>query len=111
MSFGDAIRTCLRKYADFTGRARRSEYWWFILFTFIAEGVASTAFGDNFGGAVALAFFLPTLAAAVRRLHDADHSAWSLLLILLPLIGWTVLIVWLATAGTGSENRYGPPPA
>lgn len=109
MGFGEAIRICLRKYADFSGRARRSEYWWFILFTIIVEGVSTSAFGQNFGNAVSLAFLLPTLAAASRRLHDGDHSAWALLLILVPIIGWIVLIVWLATAGTGSSNRFGPP--
>ena len=109
MSFGEAIRTCLRKYAEFSGRARRSEYWWFILFTAIAQGVATSAFGDDFGKAISLAFFLPTLAAASRRLHDADHSAWSLLLVLVPIVGWIVLITWLATVGTESHNRFGPP--
>jgi uncharacterized membrane protein YhaH (DUF805 family) len=109
MTFGEAIRICLRKYAEFSGRARRSEFWWFVLFTVIVEGVATSAFGQDFGNAVSLVFFLPTLAVACRRLHDGDHSAWSLLLVLVPIIGWTVLIVWLATAGTGSSNRFGPP--
>jgi uncharacterized membrane protein YhaH (DUF805 family) len=109
MTFGEAIRVGLRKYAEFSGRARRSEFWWFLLFAFLVEGIATSAFGQDFGNAVSLAFALPTLAAASRRLHDGDHSAWSLLLILVPVIGWTVLIVWLATAGTGSSNRFGPP--
>jgi uncharacterized membrane protein YhaH (DUF805 family) len=108
MSFGEAIRICLRKYAEFTGRGRRSEFWWFFLFTLLVESVAGT-FSEDLGNAVSIVLVLPTLAAATRRLHDADHSAWALLLVLVPIVGWTVLIVWLATAGTESSNRFGPP--
>lgn len=110
MTFGQAISKCLRNYAEFSGRARRSEYWWFILFTLIVESVASS-FSQDFGNAVSLALLLPTLAAASRRLHDADHSAWALLLILVPIVGWIVLIVWLATPGFPQDNRFGAPPA
>jgi uncharacterized membrane protein YhaH (DUF805 family) len=109
MSFGEAIRACLRKYAEFTGRARRSEFWWFFLFTLIVESVATSLVDQDFGNAVSLVFLLPVLAAASRRLHDTDHSAWSLLLVLIPIVGWIVLIVWLATEGTESHNRFGPP--
>lgn len=115
MSFGQAVSTCLRKYAEFTGRARRSEYWWFILFAALVQAVVTSLVGaslsDGVGDAVSLVFLLPTLAVGSRRLHDTDHSAWSLLLIFLPIIGWTILIVWLATAGTVADNRFGPPPA
>lgn len=110
MTFGQAISKCLRNYAEFGGRARRSEFWWFFLFTLILESVASS-FSQDLGNAVSLVFVLPTLAAASRRLHDTDHSAWSLLLILVPIVGWIVLIVWLATPGFPQDNRFGSPPA
>lgn len=109
MSFGEAIRACFRGYAEFTGRARRSEFWWFFLFTVIVDGVTSNAFGEDLANAVSLVFVLPVLAAASRRLHDTDHSAWSLLLVLIPIVGWIVLTVWLASEGSETHNRFGPP--
>lgn len=123
MGFGDAVRSGFSNYVNFEGRASRSEYWWWIVFTILAALVASilelllglrpiieeTAFGPLYG-LVTIALFLPTLAVAVRRLHDTDRSGWWYLLILIPLIGMIVLIVFLASSGTPGPNRFGPPP-
>lgn len=68
MGFGEAISICFKKYADFTGRARRSEYWWFFLFTFLVSLVTC-----GIGGLVCL---LPMMAVQVRRLHDTNRSGW-----------------------------------
>lgn len=110
MTFQESIVTCLRKYADFTGRARRSEYWWFALFTSLVSG-AFSGFGDAWATLVSLAFFLPSLAVWVRRLHDVGRSGWSTLWLLLPLIGWIMLFVWSVRAGDPGANRYGLPPS
>ncbi len=129
MGFTEAISTCLNKYATFSGRAPRSEYWWFYLFTFLI-GLAALPFdyvlGNEFiSNGVSLAFLVPTLAAGSRRLHDTDKSGW---LQLLPLIGIVflffssilgivvilalviLLIVMLATKGNPGDNRFGPDP-
>src|SRR4029079_12439451 len=100
MSFQDAVRTCLqRKYADFHGRARRSEYWFFVLFTAIVSivgGILDTIFGfrgwagDTTGpiqGILQLAFLLPGRAVGAGRLHDRSRSGWWLLIGLIPLVG------------------------
>lgn len=119
MSFTDAVRTVLTKYADFTGRARRSEYWWFVLFTVLVGFVASiidsilgTRNGTGTGlvsGLANLALLLPSLAVGARRLHDTGRSGWWLLLIFVILIGWIILIVWYCQDSQG-ENKYGPSP-
>ncbi len=116
MTFTEAVSAVLTKYADFTGRARRSEFWWFVLFNFIVSLAAM--FIDNviFGGDVisllaAIALFLPGLAVGVRRLHDVDRSGWWILIALIPILGAIVLIVWGATEGSNSANRFGPQPA
>lgn len=117
MSFSTSIRTCLSKYAVFSGRARRSEYWWFALFTFVVQAIFSA--GDNSSGhtffrlissLIGLALLLPTLGVAVRRLHDGDHSGWWILIGLIPLIGTIVLLVFLIKDGTPGDNRFGPSP-
>ncbi|MFM7718029.1 MAG: DUF805 domain-containing protein [Actinomycetota bacterium] len=106
MTFQESIRSCLRRFADFGGRAGRPEYWWFVLFTFLASSAGYTI-SEGLGDLVGILLFLPGLAAAVRRLHDADHSAWALLVGLIPVIGWVVLLVWLTTVGTAGPNRFG----
>jgi uncharacterized membrane protein YhaH (DUF805 family) len=115
MGFGGAIATCFSKYATFSGRARRPEFWWWFLFYYLV------LFGVNFvdlaiaaaGGRgvlsllAVLALILPTLAAQVRRLHDTDRSGWFLLLTLIPLIGIIILIVFWCHQGTDGPNRFG----
>ncbi len=78
MDFITAVKTCFNKYICFTGRARRSEYWWFWLFTFLLSMVTSWI-SDWVNYAVSLAVFLPSLAVQVRRLHDTGRSGWLLL--------------------------------
>ncbi|MCB1311315.1 MAG: DUF805 domain-containing protein [Sedimentitalea sp.] len=125
MSFTEAVRTCFSKYVTFSGRARRSELWWFVLFVSVCGLILSVLDSALFGataseagsGEVAalsaifsLATFLPSISVAVRRLHDLDRSGWWYWIVLIPLIGWIVLIVWYATRGTEGPNRFGPDP-
>jgi uncharacterized membrane protein YhaH (DUF805 family) len=115
MGFVDAIKTCFRKYVDFKGRARRPEYWWFILFYFIVltglsilDGVmAALGLPGFFGFLGILGLVLPSLAVAVRRLHDTDRSGWMLLISLIPLVGSIIVIVFLCQRGTDGPNRFG----
>ena len=120
VSFPDAIRSAFSQYATFRGRARRSEYWWFSLFLLLVGIVASvldSALGVDFEGSggpvsllVNLAVLLPSLAVAVRRLHDIDRTGWWLLLALIPIVGWIVLLVFALQNGTPGPNRFGPSP-
>jgi uncharacterized membrane protein YhaH (DUF805 family) len=111
----------LTKYADSSGRAPRAEYWWFYLLSVVAYIVATildSILGN--GGAlgsyglvsilVMLALLVPSLAAGVRRLHDTDRSGWWLLIVLIPLVGAIVLLVFLVLEGTRGDNRFGPDP-
>ena len=119
MSFADAVRTCLTKYVVFSGRARRSEYWWFALFTFLVSLVASildlildTDYSRGSGlinGVTSLALLLPSIAVAIRRLHDTSRTGWWLLIGLIPIIGWIVLIVFYLQ-DSHADNQYGPNP-
>jgi uncharacterized membrane protein YhaH (DUF805 family) len=107
----ESVQTCLTKYADFKGRARRSEYWWFVLFGLLASVVTSWFIGDALSWIVSLALFIPQLAVGVRRLHDTNRSGAYYFFLLIPLIGAILLIVWFATEGDHSDNTYGPAPA
>ena len=100
------------RYAQFEGRAGRAEYWWFVLANFLIS-VALNILGraaDVFllaGFVVSLALFVPALAVAIRRLHDTSRSGWWLLIVLIPFVGWIILIVFLASEGTPGSNEYG----
>ena len=98
MNFQDSINTCFKKYADFKGTAKRSEYWWFALFVVIAS-IAASVISPKINILFTLATLLPSLAAATRRLHDTDRSGWWQLIWFVPLVGWIVLIVFLAQEG------------
>jgi uncharacterized membrane protein YhaH (DUF805 family) len=99
---------CLTKYADFSGRAPRSEYWWFSLGVFgIAFGAALLS--DVLYVLAVMGLLLPSLAAGARRLHDTGNSGWMLLFWLIPIIGTIVLIVLMVQEGEQAPNRYGPP--
>jgi len=118
MGFGRAIATCFRKYAVFSGRASRSEYWFFVLFEIllyvvlvIADIAAFRGSMNVFSTLASLVLFLPGLAVLVRRLHDTDRSAWWILIPFVPIIGSIWLIVILCTRGTEGANRYGMGPA
>lgn len=111
----------LKKYADFSGRAPRAEYWWFYLLIIIGYIVA-TILDSLLGldGAVGpygivtalfgLAVLIPSIAVGARRLHDTDRSGWWLLIGLIPLIGAIVLLVFFVLPGTQGSNRFGPDP-
>ena len=119
MGFTDAVRICLQKYADFSGRGRRSEYWYFALFNLlvgIAAGILDAILGTDFdtgSGLISLlatlALLLPGLAAGVRRLHDTSRSGWWILIGLIPIIGWIILIVFYVQ-DSHPDNQYGPNP-
>lgn len=125
----------LRKYADFTGRARRSEFWLFALFTVIVQIVFSAILSAVGGSAMMvgdpaaamgasgvagivllaylaamLALLIPSLAVAFRRLHDTGRTAWWLLIGLIPVLGALVLLVFYVLDGTPGPNRFGPDP-
>ena len=110
----------LKKYAVFSGRARRQEYWMFALFNFIFSMAASlldlVIFGASFAGFSPLyvvylvAVFVPGLAVAVRRLHDVGKSGWYLLIILIPIVGPIWFLVLTVTDSQPGDNKYGPNP-
>ena len=105
-TFPEAIQVCLRKYIDVAGRAARSEYWYFFLFTALAGAVAS-AISAQLETAVSIALFLPTVAVGARRLHDIGRSGWNQLWWILPIIGWIIIIVRLTRVGDPGPNAYG----
>ena len=111
----------LKQYFDFSGRARRKEYWMFFLFNLLVSialaisdamlGTLDTESGWGLLGALyAIAVLIPGLAVSVRRLHDRDKSGWWLLLAFIPLIGGIVLLVWFVMEGDGGSNRFGSDP-
>ena len=104
----------LKKYADFKGRARRKEYWMFVLFNVIISIVISAVGAliemPLLGNLYSLAVLLPGLAVGVRRLHDINKSGWYILIALIPLIGAIWLLILLAKEGDVGENQYGPNP-
>jgi uncharacterized membrane protein YhaH (DUF805 family) len=111
----------LKKYAVFSGRARRMEYWYFVLFNLIVAFVlalidtllGTTTGVSSFGllsGIYSLAVLIPTLAVLVRRLHDIDRTGWWILINLIPLVGTIVLLVFALMPGTPGSNQYGPDP-
>ena len=110
---------CLKKYAVFSGRAQRMEYWMFVLFYVIfaiALGIVESIIGLGgeggglLSGLFVLGMLIPSLAVTVRRLHDTDHSAWWLLIGLVPLIGSIILFIFMVQDSQEGENRYGPNP-
>jgi uncharacterized membrane protein YhaH (DUF805 family) len=111
----------LKKYAEFSGRARRKEYWMFALFNFIfliaamiIDNVAGTTAGELpyglFYCLYAFAVLIPGLAVAVRRLHDVGKSGWMILITLIPIIGAIWLLVLMLTDSNTGENEYGANP-
>lgn len=118
MSFLEAIVSAFSQYATFSGRARRSEYWYFVLMEMLASAafgvlVEMPLFGRMFAaasGVFSLAILVPGLAVTWRRLHDTGHSGGCWFLIFIPLVGAIILLVWLCTEGTHGPNKYGPDP-
>ena len=131
MTFSESIKTCLSKFVTWEGRASRSEYWYFILFAvicYVAASIIDRILGTSFSmtnpatgepqslgyGYVyvltALALLLPSLAVLVRRLHDTNRSGWWYWIILIPLVGAILVLVWFCTRGTVGNNEYGSDP-
>jgi uncharacterized membrane protein YhaH (DUF805 family) len=117
MNFGQAIASGFANYVNFSGRAIRSEYWYWVLFTVIGAIVTlildDAVFGYESVAPLNSVFnvvtFLPSLAVLVRRLHDIDRTGWWVL-IALTIIGLFVLIYWACQRGTPGPNRFGPDP-
>ncbi len=102
MSIQESVVTCLKeKYATFSGRASRSEYWWFWLATAIIGWVAGYI-STILSWIIGLALFIPGLAVAVRRIHDSEHSGWW---VICPIVN----LVFLIIPGTEGANKYGDP--
>jgi uncharacterized membrane protein YhaH (DUF805 family) len=116
-----------KRYVDFSGRSQRKEYWMFLLFTMVVSLLIDGTLGGSWsvltglrhtpalaasilGGIFSLVNFLPSLAVAVRRLHDTDRSGWWIFIALVPVIGWIALIVFYCQDGTPGVNRFGEDP-
>ncbi len=127
--FGEAISRGFKNYCNFSGRASRSEYWWWYLFTAIVGWIiAIPSYGTIFQNAAAgitdvqftfwtgldyfwsLFIFLPSAGLFFRRLHDIGRSGWWWLLCFIPLVGIIILIVWLCKPSQPGDNQYGPEP-
>ena len=111
----------MKNYANFTGRARRTEYWVFYLFTttlgvftILLDYLCGTSFGDSYTGwitiLVGIPFYIPGFAVFVRRLHDIGKSGFFFFLGFIPIVGPIILFVMLCTEGQVGENQYGPDP-
>ncbi len=107
MTFVEAIKTCFSKYADFNGRASRSEFWWWVLFVFLVSA-AMSMISPMLSGLFSLGVLLPNIAVGARRLHDTDRSGWLQLLVIIPLIGWILMIYWCVQEAK-EPNRFGTP--
>lgn len=114
----DIYLSVLRKYVEFSGRAKRREYWIFFLINLVVSiilsfidrmlGFYSVDSGAGLlSGIYALAVFLPSLAVTVRRLHDTGRTGWWVLIALVPVIGWIVLLIFMVL-DSGPDNEYGP---
>jgi uncharacterized membrane protein YhaH (DUF805 family) len=99
MTFQEAIRVCLTKYADFSGRAARSEFWWFCAFVMLVAG-GLTYLDQRWSSVFLVAMFLPLLAAGARRLHDIGKSGWWQLFGLVPVGGIILLLILWAIPPT-----------
>ena len=101
-----------KNYVNFEGRASRPEYWWFVLAYFIVNVILSIIpkVGTVLSGILALALLIPSIGVAVRRLHDINKSGWWYLLILVPIVGYIILILWFVKPSDNGENQYGERP-
>ena len=115
MDIKESILTCLSKYIDFSGRARRSEYWWFALCCSVVSGLL-TVLGRKIGifnvlaSIFSVAIFLPALAVVWRRLHDIGKKGTWFFIVLIPIVGIILLFIWLIQDSQPGSNEYGPNP-
>lgn len=105
----------LQNYVGFSGRARRKEYWMFVLFNFIAGiilGIIEAVIGlpGILSGLYSLAILIPSLAVVFRRLHDTGKSGWWILISLVPIAGSIILLVFMCLDSDAGTNKYGPNP-
>lgn len=111
----------LKKYADFSGRSQRAEYWYYALFYLLIFSILTIidiimgTYNDEykmglFGGIFVLATFTPTIAVSARRLHDIGRTAWWLLIGIVPMIGYIVLVIFALQDSQSGTNSYGPNP-
>ena len=111
----------LKKYTVFTGRARRREYWFFVLFNILISAALSIVdfFTGTYsadyhtgllGGLYSLGVLLPAIAVTIRRLHDTGRSGWWILIVLVPIIGGIVLLIFMVLDSQTGDNEYGPSP-
>ena len=115
MTFTQAIQSVFSQYATFSGRARRSEYWFFVLFNYVIS--AALGFLGRYmflfsilSGLYSLAVLIPSLAVTWRRLHDIGKGGGWYFFILVPLVGWIFLLVWLCRDSQPGQNTFGPNP-
>ena len=108
VSFIDAVKSAFVHFADFKGRARRSEYWWFTLFNVIV-GTVIGAIVPNLAWIWTLIVLVPGLALCVRRLHDVGKSGWFYLWVLLPIAGFIIVLIQFLK-DSGEDNQWGPNP-
>ena len=114
MGFDEAVLRCLSKYAVLTGRARPSEFWWFMVlfFSVVVLTLAVLAISVDFakvGFLVMIVLASPAVSVTVRRLHDIGATGW-MLVFLVPFIGQILMLAWLARPGVARLNRFGPEP-
>ncbi len=131
MSLGESLTSVFNKYATFSGRARRSEYWWFAICYFVLQLIINIVSLGMIAGAIfgemsyydstfsmfqtvsmilGLGLFLPSLAVTVRRLHDIGKSGWNILWAAIPLIGSIIVLVWMCQDSDVVANKYGESP-
>ena len=111
MNFIESLQTCYKKFFDFSGRASKSEYWWFQLYNTILY-ILTLVFQNDLAllfSILVIANLIPVFAAGVRRVHDSNKSGWWILISFVPIIG-LYIIVLLITDGSKGKNRFGPKP-
>ena len=111
MNFIESIKTCYKKFFDFSGRASKSEFWWFQLYAIIIYALMFVFQGDLsiLFSIITIANAIPNWAAAVRRLHDTDKSGWFVLISVIPIIGLFIIFLLIGDGSKG-KNRFGPKP-
>jgi uncharacterized membrane protein YhaH (DUF805 family) len=111
MNFVESIQTCYKKFFDFSGRASKSEYWWFQLYNAIIYVLSFVFQGDLvlLFSILIIVNLIPVYAVGVRRIHDSDKSGWLVLISLIPLIGLYIFVLLLQDGSKG-KNRFGIKP-